>query len=329
MLSVRLPVYVGGRISSGVEAAEAGASAAEAERARARQSVVHAVMEAYTGVALADAHLGVAREAREVAEENARLVGDLREAGLVVQSDVLQAEVRLSEIEEMIARAESAAAVSRASLNAAMGRDLDDPVLVEPLDDFDDHDRPPPEQLAAEARESRPDIRAARRRVSAADRSADVVRGALLPEVGVEGRLEANAEDFIGADGDNWSVFASARWTVFEGKATTARLRRARAEADAARRMVREIEDRAGLEVRTAYHELRAARRSREVAERSVGLAEESLRIVRDRYQEGLTTLVELLDAENALTRARVRVAAAQRDIRIAAASLDLAVGRL
>lgn len=62
---------------------------------------------------LAQAHLKVAREALETAKAHVTLVKDLREAGLVVQSDLLQAQVRQSEMEEMVARAEAAVAVSQ------------------------------------------------------------------------------------------------------------------------------------------------------------------------------------------------------------------------
>ena len=58
-------------------------------------------------------------------------------------------------------------------------------------------------------------------------------------------------------------------------------------------------------------------------------LARESLRMIEDRYQEGLTPLVELLEAENALTRARTREVGARRDLFVARSGLDLAVGRL
>jgi len=328
MLSVRVPVYVGGRISGGIGAAEAGRDAAEADRQRAREEVVHAVTAAYTGVALADARLEVATQARDVAAENVRLVRDLRETGLVVESDLLQAEVRRSEVEEMVVRAEAGTRIARAGLNAAMGRDLDAPVQVA----MPDEPAAPVEEdldaLVAEALERRSDLRAAAARVEVADRIADSERAGRRPEIGVEGRYEANAEEFVGADGTNWSLFASARWTVFDGRATGARVRRARAEAEAAAGARRVLEDRVGLEVRTAYHDVEAARKSLDAARGAVGMAEESLRIVRDRYREGLTTLVELLDAENFLTRARVRRVAARREVHLSRAALDLAVGR-
>jgi outer membrane protein len=83
------------------------------------------------------------------------------------------------------------------------------------------------------------------------------------------------------------------------------------------------------LDTRRAWHDVRAARQSLEQSRRAVALAGESLRIVQDRYREGLTTLVELLDAETALTRARTREVASRRDLLLSQAGLKLAVGRL
>ncbi|RMH19257.1 MAG: hypothetical protein D6696_11150, partial [Acidobacteria bacterium] len=82
-------------------------------------------------------------------------------------------------------------------------------------------------------------------------------------------------------------------------------------------------------EVRRAAAELAAARARLAQGERAVALAERSLAIVRDRYREGLTVLSELLDAENALTRARLRRLAARRDLLLGRAALKLATGRL
>jgi outer membrane protein TolC len=57
-------------------------------------------------------------------------------------------------------------------------------------------------------------------------------------------------------------------------------------------------------------------------------LAQESIRIVENRYREGLTTLIELLDAQTALTQARTRAISAGRDLLLSQATLELAVGR-
>ena len=60
-----------------------------------------------------------------------------------------------------------------------------------------------------------------------------------------------------------------------------------------------------------------------------MGLAGNSLAMVQDRYKEGLTTLVELMETETALTSARTREVQARRDLLLADATLKLAIGRL
>jgi len=57
--------------------------------------------------------------------------------------------------------------------------------------------------------------------------------------------------------------------------------------------------------------------------------AEESLRIVQDRYDAGLTTIVELLDSETALTAVRTNLTRALYDATVSQARLDLSLGRL
>ena len=84
-----------------------------------------------------------------------------------------------------------------------------------------------------------------------------------------------------------------------------------------------------GLEVRQALSELGASRERLQLSGRSVELARRSLTIVEDRYKEGLVTLPALLDAETALTEARLRDVSARRDVLLAQAGLGLAVGEL
>ena len=60
----------------------------------------------------------------------------------------------------------------------------------------------------------------------------------------------------------------------------------------------------------------------------AVRLARENLRIVENRYREGLSTSLELLDAQTGLTMAQTRVVSARRDLMLGSAALDLAVGR-
>lgn len=331
-LDIYQPVWVGGRNAASRDAAIHAREAAAAGRRRARQEVIHQVVIAYTGAVVAEAQREVARQTLESARANVSLVRDLREGGLVVESDLLQARVRESEVLELVARTEQGVAVSRAALNLALGREPTTPVQVAADLEADrgvDLADGELDALVAEARRSRPDLEAVAFKVSAAERYAEAARSGRRPEFGFRGSLEANDESYPGASGTNWTVMATLRFRLFDGGAAKAQVLGATEQVEKARRQEAQLHDAASLQVVEAFHDLRSARIRLDEAGRSVHLGEEGLRIVSDRYREGLTTLVELLDAEASLTRARAREVAARRDLMVSRAALDLAVGRL
>ena len=328
-LSLEQPLWTGGRIAGAIGAAEAGREAALAGGRRVRQQVIHQVVDAYSGAVVAEHFLAVARQALETARGHVELVADLREAGLVVEADLLRARVRESELREMVIRAEAGRAVARAALALAMGLPAETSLTLPsglgdpPADDEALAD------LEREALERRPDLKAITHQLEAATSMVRAARGGLWPTIGAGGVWEANAEDAPGTDGTNWTVMLTARFRLFDGGRTRARIRQAEADVREAGAALAARRDQVALEIRQAWHALRAARQRLVAAREAVRMAEESLRVMEDRYREGLIRLVELQDAETALTGARTRVVAARRDVLLGRAALDLAVGRL
>jgi outer membrane protein len=328
-VSVSQPLYAGGKIRAGMAAAGYAADAAGADRDRTRQEVVHQVVEAYSGAVLAASHLGVAEEALATAKAHVKLVSDLRETGMVVESDLLEARVRQGEIEEQVIEARSMLEIARSGLNLVMGRPLDEKATLPAEIEIPPAPTETLEALSAEAVRTRRDLAAMDRRVRAAGEMVRVARSGARPEVGVTGSYEMNKETFIGKDGSNWSVFLGAKFTPFDGGATGARLARARAEQQAAEQVGELMRQSAGLDVRKAWYALEAARQRVDIATAAVAQARSALSIVEDRYKEGMATVVELLSAQTALTASRTREISARRDVLLGRATLDLATGRL
>jgi outer membrane protein TolC len=332
VLSVSQPLWAGGRIDAGIDGAERQADAARQGRERARQELVYRVTDRYTGAVVAARAVEVRREGLEVARESVKLTRDLYEAGLVVESDLLQARVRESEAEAALADAEAGAQVARSALNLELGRALDTPMTLPESVDLPAADEAAEAvelaALIAEATDRRPDLGAAQARVQAARAGVRRARGGRLPEIGWSGAFEADSEEPFDDPGSNWTVGVGLRWTAFDGFATSARVERARAELDRAERLAERAEQGIALEVEAALEELHTARLRWDEAVRSVELARRSAAIVQDRYKEGLTTVVELLQAQTLETGSRVRELRARRDLAMARAGLDLALGR-
>jgi outer membrane protein TolC len=126
----------------------------------------------------------------------------------------------------------------------------------------------------------------------------------------------------------SWVVGAVTRINVFHGFADKARLAEAR-EQMTRRALEREkAETAARLDVHTAIARLDAARASEAVGRAAVAQARESRRIVRDRYEAGLTDVASLLRASEAVAQAETQQMAAQVAVLTETAALERALGR-
>jgi outer membrane protein TolC len=270
----------------------------------------------------------VAGEALSTAEAHVALAQSMRQGGLVVDSDVLQAQVRASEAREAVVRARAGLAVAHTALNFVIGRDLRAPVtLPDDLDEagagIEDLD-----SLVEQAMATRPDLRATGVQEQAVSKNIDAERANLMPEVAISAFAESSSASMFGGQSGNWGVMVGANFTVFDGSARSAAVDRGLAQ----RRQIQEqdlLQRRAvALEVTQAFYEVQAASERIVHAQAAVQLARENLRIVENRYREGMSTSVELLDAQTAVTMAQTRIVAARRGLMLGRAALDLAVGR-
>jgi outer membrane protein TolC len=327
-LSVVQPIWTGGRIARREEAAELNASAAGLQQARTRQEVVFDTVEAYSGAVLATRYVAVATEALATAEAHVALARSMRQGGLVVDSDVLRAQLRASEAREAMARARSGLAVAKTALNFVIGRDLSAPVSLP--DDLHEADVAAEDldTLIAQAWELRPDLHATGVQEQAVGKTIEAEQASLMPELAIAGFAESNSASMFGHQSANWGVTVGATFTVFDGNGRNAAVDEGMAQARQVRAQALLLRRAIALQVTQAFYDIQAASERLVQAEAAIELARENLRIVENRYREGMSTSVELLDAQTARTMAQTRAVAARRDLMLGSAQLDLAVGR-
>ena len=318
----------GGRKSQ-VRAADLGRGmSAEQERA-ARMALIALVIRSYYGAVLSQTSLAAAREALKSAEADVQRAESVRQAGMSTDADVLSIRVHLAGVREQEIRRSYDVRIAIAALNEALALPLDTAhTLIAELT---------PAQLPAdsarqyetEAAKNRPELRQSELARQIAEQQTTAARAALFPEFGLRGAFEANRQEFIRKGGANWLVAASMRWNLFDGFANRARISEARASLEAARAQQRQAEQGVRLEVFKAWADAKAAEERLAVAAAAVAQAEESLRITKNRFENGLSNVTDLLRNETALLDARTRRLSAVHDQRIAVAHLELAAGTL
>lgn len=327
LLTVDQVLYDAGQIRRQTRSAELGRSIAAEDERHVRMTLIATVVKTYYGVMLAQESLHVAQEAVKSAEADMARAEAVRAAGMSTDVDVLSIRVHLAAMKEQVIRRSYGLNVARDALNEALGQ---------PLDTLNELSTPlirltaePAIADEASASRERPEARQARIASQLAETQAGLARSSFLPQVGFRGALEADRQRFVNRGGGNWMISASLRWNLFNGGIDRARVEEASHAMASARAQQRQTEAGIQLQVRSANAERNAAGERIAVADAAVAMAEESLRITKNRYEAGLATVTDLLRTETALLESRSRRLASIYDSRLAAASLELAAGTL
>jgi len=322
-------LFDAGNTRAQLRSAELGTNIAGEDERRARMDVVAGIAAAYFGAVLAKQRLAVANDAVRAAESDLTRAENVRSAGMSTDADVLSVRVHLAAMREREIEARYTLEVASAALNDALGLPLETPhQLSTPLTGAKLQDTDV-ETLTKVSINERPDARQAALGVRVAETQSSAARSALFPRVSIHGAFETDRQTFATRGGANWLFEASLEWNLFNGFADKARQRETAQLAQAAKAQQRRTESNVQLEVRRAYASFRGAAERIEVAAAAVAQSEETLRITRNRYEAGLTTITELLRNESAWLDTKTSHLEAVYDQRVAAAGLELAAGTL
>jgi outer membrane protein len=326
ILSATLPLYDRGRIRSELTLARLGHKAVSRLEDRIRQEVIVDVTVSYMGVLLAREQLKVVNDTLKTARAHYNMVRSRFQSGLVVKSDLLRAEVRIAELEQERLQTQSQIEVARAALNAAMGVEIDRSFcLVTALE----RRAEAPGTLEAwisRSLENRPDLQQMQFQKMMAEEELKKAKAAHLPGLYLSGSYEINSEDFS-ETANNYTVGAVMRFNLFSGFGLQSKVNEVMAKLSQTQAMARQLELGIRVETRQGFFMAQSAYQRIEVAQAAVSQAEEGLRIVRNRYESGLFTIVNLLDAEVALQQARTNYFRSLHDFEVAMAQLNLAAG--
>jgi outer membrane protein len=288
-----------------------------------RQLVTQTVKESYTNINFAVRLIQVNQQAVERAELNLRSARGFFEVGTRPKSDVARAEVDVANARVDLIRARNAERLARVALATAMGLpattplQIQDNLVYQPVT----IDRT---RLAEEALRMRPEYRQARLNAEANDARVRRAQRDFFPDITGGGFYGASRADM----NEIWELNLSLNWTLFDGGNRIARYREARANLDAAQARVKASELDISREVEQSVNNVIEADERIQAAQVAVVSAQENFRLAQGRFDAGVGTILELTDAQLALTQAQNTEAQALADYRIALARLDRAVGR-
>lgn len=294
---------------------------------RTSQKVIFDVKSACLGLLRANGLEEVAQAAVTAAEARLKDANVSFQAGAKPKFDVTRAEVDVANLNQRLVAARSRTQIARAHLNMVLGIEVSSPTVVADVDASvaNESKIDIPESID-KAYNNRPEIKQAEAGIELGKKAVKIERADYLPSMDLAGayNYQFTASGFSTAN-ESWAALLTLHIPIWNGGVTSARVRQAEAGVAKSGDLLEQARLGVALEVRTAALNLMEAVERVSTAAQVVALAEEALRLASVRYNAGYSPLVEVSDAESALTEARFNYVQAKYDSVIARAELDRA----
>jgi outer membrane protein len=272
-----------------------------------REETAFRVYLSYLQIRKAKAYADIADQAVADAKEHKRLAALRERDGIGLKSDELRAATELSEAEQRAVTAKNDLLLARMRLNLVIGGRAGDavditeiPALSGPSSDVN---------LAPVAQVTRPELKIAQKTLEKGELGVRRAEVAYLPTIYGQASYQINDRDVpLGWDNDSWTVGVGLRWELFDGNRRRHEKNKAEFARDAAAALLEEERKEVALQVAESNLRRQEAGLKIDSARAALKAAEESMRLISLRFQNGLSTMVEVLDAESALNRCRANV---------------------
>lgn len=325
-------LFTGGRLTGQIAAANATRHSAQVEYTAQRAQLTLDVTQAYYNAALADRLVAIADSTLAQTEAVLRQTRLQAKVGNTSEFDLLRAQVARDNQRPVLIQAQSNRQVAYLRLAQQLNLPLDQPlVLTTPVEDsatgpagVDLARAMSPDTLTAH----RASVREAVDAVKAERGLLKVTRAERIPSLTLSssyGRIAfptgfPHWNDFR----TNWTVTLATSFPIFTGGRIRGDERIAEANLRDAQARLTQAQQFAALDAREALNALRQAQAAYAASEGTADEAQQAYRIAEVRYQQGISTQVELNDTRNQLAQALVNRAQAARDLQVARVKLAL-----
>lgn len=329
MASLSIPVFSGFRIQHGIDAAKYLQKAATLDAEKDRDEVIANTIAAYSNLYKAKAALDIVKENLNQSQHRVADLSNLEKNGLLARNDLLKAELQQSNIELALVDAENNWKLTYINMNLMLGLP-EETELVPDANAFTvTTDTRNFEAWEAQALQNRKDMEAMNYRVKAASSGVKAAKGEYYPSIALTGA-------YVAADIPGLLTLTNVvngglgvRYSPSSLWKTGSKVAQSKAQLQQAEISREMLNDGIRLQIAQAYQTYLSATKKIDVYNKAVEQANENYRIVKNKYDNSLTTTTELLDADVAQLQAQLNYAFAKADAVVAYKRLQAAAGTL
>ncbi len=335
-LSLEQPIYSGGRYRTARRLLDISSEFNKEKIRQTEQRVVLRIQETFLNALLAKQSLIVSQQALTQAQAHLEQVRLLFEGGVAADFDLLRAEVQVANLHPEVSEAKNRVPLALAVLKNAIGLPLAKDLEIQ--GDFDHFisDQVMDLQVAHElALAKRSELRQLAMQVRMQREQIQLTRAALKPKVSLTGNYEwqwqlpdasrLERDDFR----DSWVMGIFARMPLFDGGKTSSQVKQVKVNLRQLDIRRAQLVEGIQLQIEQSLLRHREAGERIEASAKTVEQAEKGLHIAEVRYQHGVTTQIEVMDVQVALTRARLNRLKAQYDYALTGVLLQEAIGKV
>ncbi|MEO0835015.1 MAG: TolC family protein [Cyanobacteria bacterium J06642_3] len=329
-LNLNYNIFTGGFRGASIRAAKKSLTSAELELEVTVEETKLETSTNYYNLQNADAQVAIQRAAVEDASQTLKDAQLLERAGLGTRFDVLRAEVELSQAQQSLNTAFANQNIARRQLAETLSVSHDtDLSTADAIEAAGAWEVPLPDTIVL-AFQNRAELEQFLLQKEISEEQRTIALSSIRPTVSATAgysNTDDFEDDFDVADSYNFGINLS--WTLFDGGAARAGARQAEADAEIAEVAFADQRNQIRFAVEQAFFQLEANLSNIGTATKEVELAEESLRLARLRFQAGVGTQTDVIEAQTQLTTARGDLLSSITDYNLSLASLQREVSNV
>lgn len=330
-ISVTQPLYTGGKLTYALQIAKTNLNKSIEEERSAKQNLTHQVKEAYYRAWLAEQSLIVAKSSYENLGHHVEQVEKLYKVGTSSKFDLLRAEVQHQSLKPQIITAENGLSLAKLSLATLIGFDKDKEFSVAVNPDT----LQLPEQYNAEltdllnqAFENRSELRQLQYGAELSHINTLITNAERKPNVGLTLSYEGTGDELNAGDWNkSWSLTLGVQGKIFDATIKP-KVEAAKQNEELIAIQESALKDKIRLELQQALQGIKEALESIKANQAQMKLAQESLRMTQARFDAGMATTIDIMDAQLELDKASNGYYKGISDYLTALSKLDLTIGK-
>lgn len=327
-ITASLPIFTGGELQGQIGQAKANYRSMLSAEEQAYNEMKETATTGYFNMLNATNMKALRQESVDRLQAHLDNVIAQYNVGIVARADVLRSEVELANAQQNYITASNEYDVAEATLNNIIGTPLGTTLLLKDRLQYEPYENDMAYCLAY-SEQHRPELKQAEYAIDSAEAALVVARSGHMPKVyaNASNNWGGNGSDWPGDDDENWSVGVTASMNVFDSGVTWSKIHAAQENLAKAKETQRQIKDAVELEVRTDYLNMREAEKRISTTQVAVASAEEDYHIAVVRYQAGVGTNIDVMDAQEALTQAKTNYYQALYNYNTSKAALNTSMG--